>query len=167
MYKTWLLLLLFSRFFRLNPIFLPGRYPKHHTSLSNRSARLLYQLRFEASFPKRKIASNMQFKSGFHEHWWHKYVIIIEQYCFTLTSKVKPVLIGHPRGMLWCPLNTGCPPNTGFHRRVETFRIPSESMTICLCINFLLERTNQSKHYVKVINDASTYRKVTDNLVTL
>ena len=29
---------------------------------------------------------------------------------------VKPVVSGHPRGMLWCPLNTGCPPNTGFDR---------------------------------------------------
>ena len=33
-------------------------------------------------------------------------------YCNT----VKPLLSGHPRGMLWCPLNTGCPPNTGFDR---------------------------------------------------
>ena len=33
---------------------------------------------------------------------------------FSLPLTVKPVLSGHPRGMLWCPLNTGCPPNTGF-----------------------------------------------------
>ena len=32
------------------------------------------------------------------------------------TNTVKPVLSGHPQGMLWCPLNTGCPPNTGFDR---------------------------------------------------
>ena len=27
---------------------------------------------------------------------------------------MKPVLSGHAWGMLQCPLNTGCPPNTGF-----------------------------------------------------
>ena len=27
-----------------------------------------------------------------------------------LLLTVKPVLIGHPRGMLYSPLNTGCPP---------------------------------------------------------
>ena len=31
-------------------------------------------------------------------------------------NTVKPVLSGHPHGMLQCPLNTGCPPNTGFDR---------------------------------------------------
>ena len=31
-------------------------------------------------------------------------------------NTVKPVLSGHPWGMLQCPLNTGCPPNTGFDR---------------------------------------------------
>ena len=30
-----------------------------------------------------------------------------------LLLTVKPVLSGHPRGMLYFPLNTGCPPNTG------------------------------------------------------
>ena len=31
-------------------------------------------------------------------------------------NTVKPVLSGHHQGMLWCLLNTGCPPNTGFDR---------------------------------------------------
>ena len=31
-----------------------------------------------------------------------------------VASTVKPVLSGHPRGMLYCPLNTACPPKTGF-----------------------------------------------------
>ena len=31
-------------------------------------------------------------------------------------TTVKPVLSGHPWGMMQCPLNTGCPPNTGFNR---------------------------------------------------
>ena len=34
----------------------------------------------------------------------------------SVNDTVKPVLSGHPWGMLWCPLNTGCPPNTGFNR---------------------------------------------------
>ena len=36
---------------------------------------------------------------------------------FLLCFTVKPVLSGHPQGMLQCPLNTGCPPNTGFERQ--------------------------------------------------
>ena len=33
-----------------------------------------------------------------------------------ISNTVKAVLSGHPWGMLLCPLNTGCPPNTGFDR---------------------------------------------------
>ena len=32
----------------------------------------------------------------------------------SILTTVKPVLSGHPQGMLKCPLNTGCPPSTGF-----------------------------------------------------
>ena len=32
----------------------------------------------------------------------------------SILTTVKPVLSGHPQGMLKCPLNPGCPPSTGF-----------------------------------------------------
>ena len=42
--------------------------------------------------------------------------VVNQTYYFflSLPLTVKPVLSGHPRGMQWCPLNTGCPPNTDF-----------------------------------------------------
>ena len=40
-------------------------------------------------------------------------LLVFDCTAISLTT-VKPVLSGHLRGMLWCPLNTGCPPNTGF-----------------------------------------------------
>ena len=42
-----------------------------------------------------------------------------------IINTVKPVLSGHPRGKLYCPLNTGCPPNTGFNRyRIFSIKRP-------------------------------------------
>ena len=40
----------------------------------------------------------------------------VEQLQNKQQNTVKPVLSGHPWGMLQCPLNTGCPLNRGIFR---------------------------------------------------
>ena len=88
---------------------------RYHEACLTCGKRKLKVYPFLSQTSNSRIPSNLATKILEYRSAWCSYKGVIT-YLLGVLFKVKPVLSGHPRGKLWRPLYTGCPPNTGLDR---------------------------------------------------